>query len=245
MTWPGGGARPLGQVLGRVRVADEGARRSRGRARRGGSSGRTRSVCAPTTTRPADAEVREHRLERRLVERVARRSSRRAARRRRGLSSGTIRHWSLPGARCSLECWTPHDRRPPPAAPGRPASRRSRRPCRARASRRRRRSARRSRRQRGVRAVLERGHGSRCLPRLAAVSSPAASAPYGRARRRATCRSSAARRSSQRPPTSVIHEIASPIGAGVGGSGSRGRPGGRRRARRRRGRRGASPPPGA
>ena len=40
--------------------------------------------------------------------------------------------------------------------------------------------------------------------------------PARSSRRRATCRSSAARRVSQRPPTSAIHEIASPIGAGVG-----------------------------
>ena len=37
-----------------------------------------------------------------------------------------------------------------------------------------------------------------------------------RSRRRATWRSSAARRSSHAPPTEVIHEIASPSGAGVG-----------------------------
>jgi hypothetical protein len=41
---------------------------------------------------------------------------------------------------------------------------------------------------------------------------PPAPAP----RRRATDRSSAASRSSQRAPTSAIHEIASPMGAGVG-----------------------------
>ena len=40
--------------------------------------------------------------------------------------------------------------------------------------------------------------------------------PQPRSRRRATWRSSAARRSSHAPPTDVIHEIASPSGAGVG-----------------------------
>ena len=42
------------------------------------------------------------------------------------------------------------------------------------------------------------------------------SAPQPRSRRRATWRSSAARRSSHAPPTDVIHEMASPSGAGVG-----------------------------
>ena len=41
-------------------------------------------------------------------------------------------------------------------------------------------------------------------------------APQPRSRRRATWRSSAARRSSHAPPTEVIHEMASPSGAGVG-----------------------------
>ena len=58
---------------------------------------------------------------------------------------------------------------------------------------------------RGRRRAGQRGEGLR----------PAAR-PQPRSRRRATWRSSAARRSSHAPPTDVIHEMASPSGAGVG-----------------------------
>ena len=50
----------------------------------------------------------------------------------------------------------------------------------------------------------------------ASAAVPPGSCRQPRSRRRATWRSSAARRASHAPPTDVIHEIASPRGAGVG-----------------------------
>ena len=53
-------------------------------------------------------------------------------------------------------------------------------------------------------------------PRSAETLADNPETTYPRSRRRATWRSSAARRASHAPPTEVIHEMASPSGAGVG-----------------------------
>ena len=101
----GRGRAPLGQVLGRVRVADEGGVVA---ADERAVEGRADALVGlrADDDEPADAEVREQRLERRLVERVGVGLRRRAARRRPGSARGRSATSSLPGARCSLECWT-------------------------------------------------------------------------------------------------------------------------------------------
>ena len=135
---------PLGEVLGGVCVADEGrvvaphqgSVERRADARVGLRAGDDEAPDAER--RPAPPPGRCPRTSRRSA-------SRPAARLRRGDSSGTICHASLPCSKPSSECCTHTTGTSLPRAPCRRGCRRSRRQRRARAHRRRRRSARRSR----------------------------------------------------------------------------------------------------